>query len=73
MDEDTSLANHMNVFNMFVAQLTSIGVKIDDEDRCMLLLCSLPNTWDHLIMATRSTTTTFKMEDVVASLLFEET
>lgn len=73
MDEGTFVADHLNVFNMIVAELTSVGVKIDDEDRCMLLLCSLPDSWDHLVMTIGSTTTTFTMEGVVASLLSEET
>ena len=37
----------------------------------MLMLCSLPDSWDHLVMAIRSITTTFKLKDVVGSLLFE--
>jgi len=37
------------------------------------LLCSLLDSWDHLVMGIRSTTTTFKMDEVVASLLSQET
>lgn len=66
------VADHLNTFNMIVAQLTSMGVTISAEDHCMLLLCSLPNTWDHLVMAIESTTTSFKMEDVVSCLLSKE-
>lgn len=66
------VADHLNAFNMLIAQLTYVGVKIDEEDRCMLLLCSFLDSWDHLVMAIGSTTSTFKMEDVVASLLSEE-
>ena len=52
---------------MLIARLTSVGVKIDEEDHYMLILCSLPDSWDHLVMAIGSTTSSFKMEDVVAS------
>lgn len=38
----------------------------------MLFLCSLPDSWDHLVMCIWSTTTTFKLEDVVGLLLSEE-
>lgn len=72
MEEGGSIADHLNAFNMLVAQLNSVGVKIDDQECCMLVLCSLPDSCDHLVMAVGSTTTTFKMEDVVASLLSEE-
>jgi hypothetical protein len=72
MDEGASVADHLNAFNMILAQLTSVGVNIDDEDCCMLLLCSLPDPWDHLVMVVGSTTKTFKMDDVVASLISKE-
>lgn len=49
-----------------------MGDTITEEDRCMLLLCSLPDTWDHLVMAIGSNTTKFKMDEVVACLLSEE-
>ncbi|WP_424677707.1 hypothetical protein [Enterobacter hormaechei] len=35
-------------------------------------MCSLPDSWDHLVMALGSTLVTFKMDDVVSSLLSEE-
>lgn len=38
----------------------------------MLLLCSLPDSWDHLVMAINSTMTQFKMQTVVNTLLPEE-
>lgn len=38
----------------------------------MFLLSSLPDSWGHLMMAIRSTTTKFKMGEVVAALLSEE-
>lgn len=72
MEEGVSIVDHLNTFNMIFYQLGFVGVKIEDEDRCMLLLCSFPDTWDHVVMAIGSTRTNFKMEDVVASLLLEE-
>ena len=38
----------------------------------MTLLCSLPNSWDHLVIAFGSTLVTFKIDDVVSSLLSKE-
>lgn len=49
-----------------------MGDKIEDEDRCMLILCSSSDTWDHLVMDIGNTKTTFKMKDVVFSLLSKE-
>ena len=69
MEEGGSIADHLNAFNLLIAQLASSGVKIEEEDRCMTLLCSLPDSWDHLVMALGSTIVTFKMDDVVSTLL----
>lgn len=43
-----------------------------EEDKCITLLCSLPDLWDNLIMTISSTSYMLKLEDVVASLLSEE-
>ena len=45
---------------------------MDEEERCQILLCSLPNSWDNLVMDIGSTSFFLKMEDVVGSLLLEE-
>ena len=55
-----------------VSQLVSIEIKILDEDKCIILLCSLPNSWDSLVVAIGSNTTSLKFEEVVSSLLSEE-
>jgi hypothetical protein len=34
--------------------------------------CSLPDSWDNLVVAIGSNTTTLALEDVVASMLWEE-
>ena len=39
----------------------------------MTLLCSLLDSWDHLVMALGSNFVTFRMDDVVSSLLSKET
>ena len=62
----------MNAFNTVVSQLVSIDIKISDEDKCINLLCSLLDSWDSLIVAIGSNTTSLKFEEVVSSLLSEE-
>lgn len=57
---------------MLVTRLTSIGVPMDEEESCQILLCSLPDSWDSLVMAIGSTSVILKTEDVVGSLLSEE-
>ena len=42
MQEGSDFVEHMNAFNQVVTDLARLSVKIDDEDRAILLLCSLP-------------------------------
>jgi hypothetical protein len=55
-----------------VSQLRYVEIKISDEDKCIILLCSLPDSWDSLVVAIGSNTTSLKFEEVVSSLLSEE-
>jgi hypothetical protein len=67
-----SVEEHLNAFNIVVSQLVSIEIKISDEDKCISLLCSLPNSGDSLVVAIGSNTTTLKFDEVVSSFLSEE-
>jgi hypothetical protein len=73
MEDGDSVTEHLNAFNTLVSQLVSVNITIAEEDKCITLLCSLPDSWDNLVVAIGSTTqSTLKYEDVVASLLSEE-
>jgi hypothetical protein len=73
MEDGDSVTEHLNAFNTLVSQLGSINIMIAEEDKCITLLCSLPDSWDNMVVAIGSTTqSTLKYEDVVASLLSEE-
>jgi hypothetical protein len=49
-----------------------VDIKITEEEKCISLLCSLPDTWDSLVVAIERNTTTLELEDVVASLISKE-
>jgi hypothetical protein len=73
MEDGDSVTEHLNVFNTLVSQLVSVNITIAEEDKCITLLCSLPDSWDNLVVAIGSTTqSTLKYEDVVSSLLSKE-
>jgi hypothetical protein len=73
MKEGTKIIDHLNVFNTLICQLTNMEVKFEDEDKAVTLLCSLPESWDHLVTTMWfSTTDTIDYDIVVGALLSEE-
>ena len=50
MVEGGSITNHLNEFNTVTSQLPSMGVNFDEEIRALLILCSLPESWNGLVM-----------------------
>ena len=72
MLEGGSTVEHLNDFNMLTSQLSSIGVKFDDEVRALLILYSLPERWNGLVMDVSnsvSRSSTLKFDDVVGVIL----
>jgi hypothetical protein len=51
MRDGDSVAEHLNAFNTVVCWSVSVEIKIPSEDKCIGLLCSLPNLWDSLVVA----------------------
>ena len=51
MSKGGSVANHLNEFNTLTSQISSIRVNFDDEIRALLILCSLLERWNSLVMA----------------------
>ncbi|WP_374695592.1 hypothetical protein ACEW7V_00920 [Areca yellow leaf disease phytoplasma] len=49
MPEGGDLVAHIQRFNQVCSEVMSLDVKIDEEDRALLLLCSLPGSYDGLI------------------------
>ena len=49
-----------------------VDIKISNEDKCISLLCSLLDSWDSLVIAIGSNTTTLNFDDIVSGLLLEE-
>eukprot|EP00253_Pinus_taeda_P030219 PITA_30219 len=72
MKDGDSVIEHLNAFNIVVSQLSSIDIKISDEDKCISLLCSLPDSWDSPVITIGINVTTLQFDEIVSSLLTEE-
>jgi hypothetical protein len=51
MAEDTSKAQHLNKFNTITNQLSFVEIDFDDEIHTLIVLASLPNSWEAMRMA----------------------
>ena len=45
--------NHLNFFNTLESQLIYVDIKMEEEDKCINLLHSLPYYWDNLVVEIR--------------------
>jgi hypothetical protein len=72
MKDEDSMTKYRNNFNNVVRQLLYVDIKIFYEDKCISLLCSLPESWDSLVVAIGSNTTTLNFNDVVSYLFSKE-
>ena len=51
MAENASVAQHLNEFNTITNQLSSVEIDFDDEICALIVLASLPNSWEAMRMA----------------------
>lgn len=49
MGEGTSLSQHLDNFNSIIMDLNIIDIKIDDEDQALIVLCSLPPSYENFV------------------------
>ena len=71
MSEGGSVVDHLNEFNTLTSQLSSVKVNFDDEFRALLMLCSLPESWNSLVMVVSNSVPSsknLKFDDVVTVL-----
>ncbi|KAK9118944.1 hypothetical protein Scep_017037 [Stephania cephalantha] len=71
MKDGASVQEHLNHFNLLINKLMALDVKIEDDEKACLLLCSMPDSWDNLIM-NLSHVKIHDLDVVIASLLTEE-
>jgi hypothetical protein len=70
MQEGEDLLGHINMVKALVDQFCSIEVKIEDEDVYMVLLMSLPPSFDNLVTSLESMSTKdIDLQFIVARLV----
>ncbi|CAA2968253.1 retrovirus-related Pol poly from transposon TNT 1-94, partial [Olea europaea subsp. europaea] len=51
LKEGKSVAKHLSEFQDLINQLTTMKIVLDDEMQALLLLSSLPNSWETLVVS----------------------
>ncbi|GMI89693.1 hypothetical protein HRI_002638600 [Hibiscus trionum] len=69
MHKGRDLAHHMNIFNQIIIDLTQLDVKIEDEDKAMIMLYLLPSSYEHMVTTLTYRKETIKVEEITATLL----
>ncbi|KAK2975045.1 hypothetical protein RJ640_021054 [Escallonia rubra] len=69
MDEGSNLGDHISEFNRLVSQLSSIDVKLEEEDQVILLLSSLSKSDETLKTMLLIGKETLLIDDVMSALM----
>uniref|UniRef100_A0A803MU96 CCHC-type domain-containing protein n=1 Tax=Chenopodium quinoa TaxID=63459 RepID=A0A803MU96_CHEQI len=74
MSEGGSVAQHLNELNSVTTQLSSVEIKFDDKVLALILLSSLPDSWNATVTAVSSSSgnNKLKFDDVRDLVLSEE-
>ncbi|KAK9054827.1 hypothetical protein SSX86_025906 [Deinandra increscens subsp. villosa] len=68
----TSMEDHIDEFNKIVLDLDNIEVEIDDEDKAILFLSSLPQSYEHFVETLMYGRDSLSMEEVLSAINSKE-
>ncbi|GKD43085.1 retrovirus-related pol polyprotein from transposon TNT 1-94, partial [Tanacetum coccineum] len=68
MSLGTKLGDHIDEFNKLILDLTNIDIEIEDEDQALMLLMSLPSSYENFVETLLYGRESLTMEDVLATL-----
>ncbi|KAK2981221.1 hypothetical protein RJ640_030610 [Escallonia rubra] len=69
MDEGSDLGDHISEFNRLVSHWSSIDVKLEEEEQAILLLSSLPKSYETLKTTLLIENETLLVDDVMLALM----
>ncbi|CAI8608271.1 unnamed protein product [Vicia faba] len=72
MDEHTKVSDNLSVLNDIIFGLETIGVKIDDEDKALRPIWSLPSSYEHIKPILVYGKKTLSFEEVASKIISEE-
>ena len=66
MVEGTSVAQHLNEFNTITNQLSFVEIDFDDEICAVIVLASLPNSWEamRIVVSNSAGKSKLKYDDI---------
>ncbi|GKA12388.1 retrovirus-related pol polyprotein from transposon TNT 1-94 [Tanacetum coccineum] len=68
MNSGKKLSEHIDEFKKLIGDLANIDVDIDDEDQALMLLTSLPSSYDNFVETLLYGRESLTLEDVLSSL-----
>nr|GEV48792.1 retrovirus-related Pol polyprotein from transposon TNT 1-94 [Tanacetum cinerariifolium] len=68
MSSGTKLGDHIDEFNKLIIDLANINIEIEDEDQALMLLTSLPSSYENFVETLLYGRESLKMKDVMATL-----
>ncbi|KAI4323897.1 hypothetical protein L6164_023471 [Bauhinia variegata] len=72
MTESTPMKDHGDNFNRIIIDLQGLGVKVEKEDQAIILLCSLPNSYENVVDTMLYGRDTISVNDVKDALQSKE-
>ena len=72
MQEGGDVLSHIQKFDQVCNEFLNIGMKMEEEDKSLLLLCSLPPSYDPLMTILFCGKETLEYEDMVSMLCSNE-
>ena len=68
MKEGVAIKDHLDEFNKLILDLENVNIDLEDEDRALILLSSLPDTFEHFVDTLLYGRQTLMLKDVKSAL-----
>src|SRR2546430_15004342 len=72
MEEGSAVKGHLDAFNSIIMDLGNVDIKEDSENQALILLCSLPRSYDAFVDTLLYGKDSISLEDVSSALKSRE-